>query len=46
MGTGRLWLILEGDSDVCVAVISDKGEKADVEFCMPCSGGGRSTKRC
>lgn len=49
MGKGRLRLILDGDSDVCVAVISDEGEMADVEFCVPFSGGGRSrksVKRC
>ncbi|EPQ6932474.1 hypothetical protein ACUVZD_000117 [Pseudomonas aeruginosa] len=44
MGSGRLRLILDGDSDVCVAVISDEGEMADVEFCVPFSGGGRSPK--
>ncbi|MCH0726185.1 hypothetical protein K9U74_33655, partial [Pseudomonas aeruginosa] len=44
MGKGRLRLILDGDSDVCVAVISDEGEMADVEFCVPFSGGGRSPK--
>ena len=44
MGSGRLRLILDGDSDVCVAVISDEGDMADVEFCVPFSGGGRSPK--
>ncbi|MDI6671782.1 hypothetical protein QMA79_18385 [Pseudomonas aeruginosa] len=44
MGKGRLRLILDGDSDVCIAVISDEGEMADVEFCVPFSGGGRSPK--
>ncbi|MDH0609818.1 hypothetical protein N5D28_13125 [Stutzerimonas stutzeri] len=44
MGSGRLRLILDGDSDVCVAVISDEGDIADVEFCVPFSGGGRSPK--
>lgn len=44
MGSGRLRLILDGDSDMCVAVISDEGEMADVEFCVPFSGGGRSPK--
>ncbi|KJS33310.1 MAG: hypothetical protein VR76_02265 [Pseudomonas sp. BRH_c35] len=44
MGSGRMRLILDGDSDVCVAVISDEGEMADVEFCVPFSGGGRSPK--
>jgi hypothetical protein len=44
MGKGRLRLILDGDSDVCVAVISDEGDMADVEFCVPFSGGGRSPK--
>lgn len=44
MGSGRLRLILDGDSDVCVAVISDEGEMAGVEFCVPFSGGGRSPK--
>lgn len=42
MGQGRLRLILDGDADVCVAVISDEGVMADVEFCVPYSGGGRS----
>ena len=32
MGQGRLRLILDGDSDVCVAIISDEGEMAGVEF--------------
>lgn len=44
MGQGRLRLILDGDSDVCVAVVSDDGNMADVEFCVPGSGGGRSPK--
>lgn len=44
MGKGRLRLILDGDSDVSIAVISDEGEMADVEFCVPFSGGGRSPK--
>ena len=44
MGSGRLRLILDEDSDVCVAVISDEGDMADVEFCVPFSGGGRSPK--
>jgi hypothetical protein len=44
MGKGRLRLILDGDSDVCVAVISDDGDMADVEFCVPFSGGGRSPR--
>ncbi|WP_256679121.1 hypothetical protein [Pseudomonas sp. MWU12-2323] len=44
MGQGRLRLILDGDSDVCVAIISDEGEIAGVEFCVPFSGGGRSPK--
>jgi len=44
MGSGRLRLILDGDSDVCVAVISDEGDMADVEFWVPFSGGGRSPK--
>lgn len=44
MGQGRLHLILDDDSDVCVAVISDEGEMAGVEFCVPFSGGGRSPK--
>ena len=44
MGQGRLRLILDGDSDVCLAVISSEGEMADVEFCVPFSGGGRSPK--
>lgn len=44
MGRGRLRLILDGDSDVCVAVISDEGVMADVEFCVPFSGGGRSPR--
>lgn len=44
MGKGRLRLILDGDSDVSVAVISDEGDMACVEFCVPFSGGGRSPK--
>lgn len=44
MGKGRLRLILDGDSDVCISVISDEGDMADVEFCAPVSGGGRSPK--
>ncbi|WP_236467784.1 hypothetical protein [Pseudomonas syringae] len=44
MGQGRLRLILDGDSDVCVAVINHDGTMADVEFCTPFSGGGRSPK--
>ena len=44
MGSGRLRLILDGDSDVSIAVISSEGEMADVEFCVPFSGGGRSPK--
>lgn len=44
MGQGRLRLILDGDSDVSIAVITTEGEMADVEFCTPFSGGGRSPK--
>lgn len=44
MGQGKLRLILDGDSDVCVAVINHDGNMADVEFCTPFSGGGRSPK--
>jgi len=44
MGLGRLRLILDGDSDVSIAVITNEGEMADVEFCTPFSGGGRSPK--
>lgn len=44
MGQGRLRLILDGDSDVSIAVITHEGEMADVEFCTPFSGGGRSPK--
>ncbi|WNZ87276.1 MULTISPECIES: hypothetical protein [Pseudomonas] len=44
MGQGRLRLILDGDSDVSLAVITHEGEMADVEFCTPFSGGGRSPK--
>lgn len=44
MGQGRLRLILDGDSDVSIAVISTEGEMSDVEFCTPFSGGGRSPK--
>jgi hypothetical protein len=44
MGGGRLRLILDGDSDVSIAVISEEGEMAGVEFCTPYSGGGRSPK--
>ena len=44
MGNGRLRLILDGDSDLCISVISDEGEMAGVEFCTPFSGGGRSPK--
>lgn len=44
MGQGRLRLILDGDADVSIAVITSEGEMADVEFCTPFSGGGRSPK--
>ncbi|UTN36164.1 hypothetical protein MMZ75_32660 (plasmid) [Pseudomonas aeruginosa] len=44
MGLGRLRLILDGDADVSIAVITNEGEMADVEFCTPFSGGGRSPK--
>lgn len=44
MGQGRLRLILDGDCDVSIAVITNEGEMADVEFCTPFSGGGRSPK--
>ena len=44
MNQGRLRLILDGDSDVSIAVITHEGEMADVEFCTPFSGGGRSPK--
>ncbi|MFL1449230.1 hypothetical protein ACI77O_12615 [Pseudomonas tritici] len=44
MGAGRLRLILDGDSDVSVAILSDGAEMADVEFCVPFTGGGRSPK--
>lgn len=44
MGQGRLRLILDGDSDVCVAVINHDGTMSDVEFCTPFTGGGRSPK--
>ncbi|WP_240440671.1 hypothetical protein [Pseudomonas aeruginosa] len=44
MGLGRLRLILDGDADVSIAVITNEGDMADVEFCTPFSGGGRSPK--
>lgn len=44
MGSGRLRLILDDDSDVSIAVISSEGEMAGVQFCVPFSGGGRSPK--
>lgn len=44
MGGGRLRLILDGDSDVCLAVISADGVMAGIEFCTSFSGGGKSPK--
>lgn len=44
MGEGTLRLILDGDSDVSVAILSGDSEVADVEFCVPFTGGGRSPK--
>lgn len=44
MGQGRLILMLDGDSDVLVTVVNNKGQSATVEFCTRLSGGGRSPK--
>ena len=44
---GTLNIILQEDGDVIVSVLGDDGtgnfRSATIEFCMPFSGGGRST---
>jgi hypothetical protein len=45
---GFLRLIVQDDGDIIVAVVPDPGERdrgrmPGVEFCVPGSGGGRST---
>jgi hypothetical protein len=44
MGGGRLRLLREEDGDICVAVISENGEMAGIQFCTSVVGGGRSPK--
>lgn len=41
---GRLRLFKEQDGDICVAVIDDAGNMADVQFCTVGVGGGKSGK--
>lgn len=41
---GRLRLLKEEDGDICVTVIDKLGNVADVQFCMPGMGGGKSSK--
>lgn len=41
---GRLRLIKEDDGDICVAVIDGLGEMADIQFCVPGIGGGKSPR--
>lgn len=41
---GRLRLFKETDGDICVAVIDNDGNMADVQFCTVGMGGGKSGK--
>lgn len=43
MGTGCLRLIPQEDGDMGICIVGDDGTMADVEFCVPGIGGGRST---
>ncbi len=43
----RLFLHIQEDGDIIVTVLQKKGnhlEKAEIEFCTPLSGGGKSPK--
>lgn len=44
MGRGRLQFLMDGDADVIVTVIDDKGHASSVEFCTAILGGGRSPR--
>lgn len=44
MGLGRLRMIMDGDADVIIEVISTEGESLALEFCTSVTGGGRSPK--
>ncbi|WP_439126362.1 MAG: hypothetical protein ACNJA3_27480 (plasmid) [Pseudomonas rhizophila] len=44
MGQGRLRMIMDGDADVIIEVISIEGESLALEFCTSVTGGGRSPK--
>lgn len=41
---GRMRLFKEQDGDICVAVIDNDGNMADVQFCTVGMGGGKSGK--
>lgn len=41
--TGSLRIVLDTDNDVCVTVC-DESSMADVEFCVPGTGGGKSPR--
>lgn len=42
--TGRLVVLRQDDGDYCVSIVDASGVQADVEFCLPGSGGGRSPR--
>ncbi len=42
--SGRLRLFKETDGDICVAVIDNEGNMADIQFCTVGMGGGKSGK--
>lgn len=44
MGQGRLRMIMDGDADVIIEVVSTEGESLALEFCTAVTGGGRSPK--
>ena len=44
MGSGKLRLVIDGDGDVCVALVLPGHGFLDVEFCVPGTGGGKSPR--
>lgn len=41
--TGTLTVIFQPDGDGIISVTDENGEEANVEFCAPGAGGGRSS---
>ena len=42
--TEHIKMYWQEDGDVCLMVVNERGESADMEFCVPGTGGGKSPR--